>query len=171
MRVVFLGLVSALALAGAAKAAAPTDAELTAPIHQFFDAFGKGDMAGATAAYAPVDLTIVDELPPYIWRGPDALKAWAADLGKDDANRGLTEPAVTLGEVFRTEVTGDKAYVIIPAIFAYKEHGAPMHDPARMTFTLTHGDGGWKITSWTWTGPKPVEGPPHAAAAQQPVKP
>jgi ketosteroid isomerase-like protein len=161
MRVLMLGLAMALGPPGA-LAAAPTEAELAAPVRQFFDAFDKGDMAGAAAAYAPGDITIVDEVPPFIWRGPDALKAWAAALGADVAKRDQTEPSVSLGEVFRSEVDGDKAYVIIPAIYAYKEKGKPMHDPARMTFTLTLGEAGWKITSWTWTGPKPVEGPPHA---------
>jgi hypothetical protein len=161
MRVFALSLLLCLGLAGAA-AAAPTDAELMAPVHQFFDAFDKGDMAGAAAAYEPGDITIVDELPPYIWQGPDALGAWAQDLGKDIARRELTEPKVTLGEVFRAESDGDKAYLIIPAVFSYNEHGAPRHSPARIAFTLVKGEGGWKITSWTWTGPKPIDGPPHA---------
>ncbi len=161
MRAMALGLLLGFGLAGACVAA-PTEAELAAPVHAFFDAFDKGDMAGAAAAYAPGVITIVDELPPYIWQGPDALTAWAVDLGKDIQRRSLTEPKVTLGEVFRAESLGDKAYLIIPAVFAYKEGGNPRHSPARMTFTLVKGEAGWKITSWTWTGPKPVDGPPHA---------
>ncbi len=165
MRSVLFGLFGALtlggwALGGAAVAQAPEQAELGAPIHRFVDAFNKGDMTGAAAAYAPADLTIIDELPPYIWRGPGALGAWAGDLMKDVARRGLSNPAVAVGEPVRWEVDGASAYVIAPAVYSYKQNGVDMQEPSRMTFTLAKGADGWKITSWTWTGPKPTPGPP-----------
>ena len=160
MRTLVIGLAMSAALAGAglsgAAMAATPNAELAAPIHQFFDSFAKGDMAAVAAAYAPGAITIVDELPPYSWRGPDALKNWLGDLGKDVANRGLTEVSATVGEVSRAEVDGDNAYVIVPAVYAYKQHGAPMHEPSQITFTLVRIAGAWKISGWTWTGPTPT---------------
>lgn len=125
-------------------------------IHRLTDAFNKGDMAGAAAAYAPADLTILDELPPYVWRGPDAQQAWTGDLMTDVARRGLSSPAVAVGEPVRWEVDGVSAYVIAPAVHGYKQNGVDMQEPSRMTFTLAKAGDGWKITSWTWTGPKPT---------------
>jgi ketosteroid isomerase-like protein len=158
MKFLMPGLLATAMLAGA-PALAATEAELAAPIHQFVDSFNKGDLAGAAAAYAQTDLTIVDELPPYIWRGPGAVRSWAGDLTHDIERRGLSNASLTVGEPIRTEVDGDSAYVIVPAVYAYLEHGKPMNEPARMTYTLMRGPGGWKISSWSWTGLKPVEGP------------
>src|SRR5471030_171927 len=141
-------------LGAGAAAAATTDADVAAPIHQFVDAFDKGDGATAAAAHWTEDLTIVDEVPPYVWKGPQAFATWAHDLAADDAKGGVNGEKVTLGTVSRTEIDGDNAYVVIPAVFSFKDHGAPMSEPAQMTFALRKGPGGWRISAWTWTGPK-----------------
>ena len=73
-------------LAGVSPAvqAQTTDPQITAPINKFIEAFNKGDMAGAAATHAlEADLAIIDEVPPFLWRGAQALKAWAADLERD----------------------------------------------------------------------------------------
>jgi ketosteroid isomerase-like protein len=156
MRTLILGLASFLAVAGATSAAT-TRAELTAPITSFMDAFDKGDMKTATAAYA-ADVSIIDEVPPYVWRGPTAVASWAHDLGADDAKNGVAGEKVTLGDVLRTETDGRHAYVVMAATYSFTDHGKPMHEPARMTFTLRKATDGWKIAAWTWTGPKPSSG-------------
>ena len=38
-----------------------------------------GDVAGAAATHAAeADLVIIDEVPPFLWRGSQAFQAWAA---------------------------------------------------------------------------------------------
>jgi hypothetical protein len=150
-----------LSLAGVAGAQAP-DAQLIAPIQKFIDSFNKGDMPGVAATHAATaDLSITDEVPPYLWRGAQALKAWAADLESDAKKRGITDQMVTLSAPTRSEVSGDQAYVVVPAVYTFKEHGVAMREAAQMTFALKKTAGSWLIHSWTWTGPKPqkVAGP------------
>ena len=143
MRAWAIALTTTLLLSGAALAKPPAatagagHSALAAPVHQFFDSMGKGDMTGAGAAYAPGDVTIIDEVPPYAWHGPGALQAWLADLGKDNKARELTDTVAKLGNVIRTEQAGDKAYVVMSVMYTFKEHGALMHEPARLTATLT----------------------------------
>jgi ketosteroid isomerase-like protein len=166
----FLTLVSALVwLAVVAPAhAQPADAELMAPIQKFVDAFNKGDAATAAATHAAgADLTIIDEVPPYLWRGAKAFQAWSADLDSDAKKRGMTEPMVALSAPTRTEKQGDQAYVVVPAVFTFKERGAPMREAAQMTFVLKKGASGWLIHAWTWTGPKPTA----SAAPGKPSEP
>jgi len=162
MRLILMGLAGALTLGGAAWAQTTPQVELGTPIHRFIDAFDKGDMAGAAAAYAPGDVTIVDEVAPYAWRGPGALQAWAADLSKDAAANGLSEPRVDIGEPIRAEITGVNAYAIVGAVYSFKQAGVAMQEPAHMTYTLRKTTDGWKITGWTWTGPRarPAQGAP-----------
>lgn len=154
MRVLTLAAIGWFALA--APASAQQDAELMAPIQKFIDSFNKGDAAGAAATHAAgADLTIIDEVPPYLWRGPKAFQSWSADLDSDAKKTGMTEPMVTLSTPSRIERNVDNAYVIVPAVFTFKQKGAAMRESAQMTFVLRKGAGGWLIHGWTWTGPRP----------------
>ena len=156
MRILAFGLLASMTFGGAVVAATPNP-DLAAPIHTFIDAFNKGDGKTAAATHT-TDVAIIDESPPYLWRGPTAFADWSRDLAADDAKVGITGEMVTLGDVVRTEVSGRKAYVIVAAVYSFKDHGAAMHEPARMTFALRKGTDGWKIAAWTWTGPKPKAG-------------
>lgn len=154
MRYEFIGLALALSLAapGFAQAAG---SEVSQPVRQFIAAFNVGDLKAAEATHA-ADAIIIDEPPPFIWRGPGAFQAWLGDLAKDDAARGRTEGHVTLGEPKREEVAGDAAYVIVPVDYSFRDNGVPLHEPSQMTLSLRKTAEGWKITSWTWTGPRPM---------------
>ena len=142
-----------------AHAAAPA-ADVMAPIQQFADGLDKGDMKMAAAAYA-ADVSIVDEFPPYHWMGASAFQTWGADFGTDAQKHGTSDPRLTLGKPTRTDVTGDRAYVVMPVVFSYKDHGHPMAEPAQMTFALQGGPGAWKISGWAFGG-----GKTHAVAAK-----
>lgn len=128
------------------------DAAVSAPIVQFVQSFNKGDIVAARATHL-ADAVIVDEVPPYIWRGQGTFDAWLADLGKDSAVQGLSDQSVELGTPTRTLVTGDSAYVIVPVTYRFKQKGTPMSVAAQMSFALRQTGAGWKIASWTWTGP------------------
>jgi len=154
MRVLTVATLVCLALPGFASAQ-NTDAELIAPIQKFVDSFNKGDMAGAAATHAAgADLAIIDEVPPYQWVGAKAFQAWAADLDSDAKKQGITEPSVALSKPTRIEKTSDSAYVVVPAVYTFKQRGTAMREAAQMAFALRRGAGGWLIHGWTWTGPK-----------------
>jgi len=164
MRALGLGVAAALALASGAATAA-TRAELTAPIAAFNDAFAKGDLKAAAAAYTP-DVSITDEVPPYSWRGPAAFATWAQDLTANDKKLGLTAQKLTLGDVVRTETDGRHAYVVMAVVYSFTNaKGAPMHENARMTFVERKETDGWKIAGWTFTSARAV---PDVAAAAKP---
>jgi hypothetical protein len=155
---------AAAALATGAQAAKPAP-KLLAPINQFIDSFDKGDMAGAAATHM-ADVTIIDEVPPHMWRGPKALETWAGDLMADDKKNGMSGEKVTLGKPVRQVVSGDKGYVVIRATFSYKQNGVDMVEPAQMTFALQTTKEGWKISAWAWDGTVPKPATPAAAPAK-----
>ena len=151
-------LISTLALAGSLAMAPAVDAgnaALEAPIHQFIDAFDQGDLTTAAAAYDTVGVIIIDEVAPHLWRGPGAFNTWAADLIADGKARGLSDERVDLGQFSREEVDDDRAYVIVPAVFHFKQRGVAMSEAAQMTYVLRKGKDDWKILAWTFTGPGP----------------
>jgi hypothetical protein len=144
-----------VALSPAARAQT-TDPQMVAPINKFMDAFNKGDMAGAAATHSgTADLAILDEVPPFLWRGPKAFQAWAADLDADAKKRGITDPKVTVKAPTRTETDGSTAYVVVPATYTFTEKGVAMSEAAQMTFILKKEGTAWLIHGWTWTGPRP----------------
>jgi ketosteroid isomerase-like protein len=152
-----------LALAAGLSAEAPAGvAGPRAPIHQFIDSFNKGDAKTAEAAHTP-DAVIIDEVPPHVWRGPGAFRAWVASVDQDAKAHGQTDQKVTLGQLVRIRMAGDDAYVVIRATFTYKEKGKPMSEPAQMAFAVHKVSGVWKISGWAWTGSVPL-----AAAAARP---
>jgi len=153
MKTILPIIAAAVLLAPQAVAQAP-DADPMAPVTRFLEAFNAGDVAGVAAAHAD-DVVIVDEAPPFIWRGREALARWLADLGAEDARRGVTGGAVTLGAVRRRLVHGDRAFVVIDAVYRYREQGVATVEPAVMTLTLEQGADGWKISGWTWGGTEP----------------
>ncbi len=75
MKSTILGLACLAALAVSSPAAA-ADAALAAPIHQFIDAFNKGDGKTAGATHLASGVTIIDEVAPFIWTGPKAFETW-----------------------------------------------------------------------------------------------
>ena len=155
MRVLTLVTIASAWMVAAAGAQAP-DAQLMAPIQKFIDSFNKGDIAGAAATHAAgADLTIIDEVPPFVWRGPKAFETWSAALDAVSKQGGVTDQMVTIKAPTRTESSGDSAYVIVPAVYTYKEKGVAMREAAQITVVLKKGASGWLIHGWTWTGPRP----------------
>jgi SnoaL-like protein len=153
MKMLLVGVAGCLAFFVSGSAAA-ADAQLMAPVHQFIDSFNKGDAKAAEAAHT-ASVSIIDEVPPHVWQGSGAFKAWAASLDKDAKARGITDQVVTLSDATREEMTGDRAYLVVPAVYSFKQKGAAMKEEAQMTFSLQKVGAGWKLTGWTWTGPKP----------------
>ena len=131
------------------------DAAVEATIRKFGEAFNKGDTAAAKALHIAAP-TIVDEVSPYFWSGPKAFDGWLADLAKAEAAAGKTGGQVTVGTPTREVVSAHSAYVVVPSTYSVKQKGVTLRETAQMTFVLTKQPSGWKIASWTWTGPEPV---------------
>jgi hypothetical protein len=156
MRTLIIGAGALAGLAGAligGFAHAATADDVTAPVTAFVAAFDKGDMKTAAAQTAG-SMTIIDEVAPYSWTGASALTGWAGDLIGGDAKAGITGESVAISAPSRIETSGETAYVVVPAVYSFKDRGAPMSEPAQMTFALHKDAGGWKIAAWTWTGPR-----------------
>jgi len=144
----------AIVLCAPAAIPAPRD-DVSAPVRQFIDGFNSGNVVSAFAAYATGPITIVDEFAPHIWTGPDAARQWADAYDQHAKATDVTDGKVTYGRPTRTEVQGDVAYLVMPTVYLYKEHGKPLREEGQMTVVVDRQAGAWKIRSWTWTGVKP----------------
>jgi hypothetical protein len=133
-----------------APAIASEKTDVMAPVHQFFDNLNKGDMKTALAACAAPS-SIIDEFPPHHWQGATACADWANDFDADSKKNGITDSIVTLAEPRHVDITGDRAYVVVPATYTYKQNGKPMTEAGSIfTAALQKVAAGWRMTGWAW---------------------
>ena len=131
-----------------------------ATMQKFIDSFNKGDAAAAAATHsATADLAIVDEVAPFLWNGPQAFQTWAADLDSDAKKNGITDQNVAISAPTRSVTSADRAYLVVPAVYTFKQRGVAMREKAQMTVVLKKDASGWLIHGWTWTGPNPTPAP------------
>jgi ketosteroid isomerase-like protein len=133
---------------GIARAAATSDVMVT--VHQFVDGFNRNDTKTALAACAS-PASVIDEFPPHVWQGPTACADWANAFAADAKKNGITNGIVTLGTPWHVDVSGDSAYVVVPATYSYQQHGKPIVERGSIfTVALHKTSAGWRITGWAW---------------------
>jgi hypothetical protein len=137
--------------------AAPSD-PLMVPIHQFVDGFNDGNVKNALAAFAAAGVAIIDDVSPHVWTGPKAMATWVKDLTAAESKAGITGGTVTLGNPTRELSEGARAYVVVPSIYHFSQHGKPLHEAAHVAFALQKVAGTWLIAGWTWAGSTPQQG-------------
>lgn len=152
--IIFVVVLVASSLSAAAQA---LGTGATAPVKVFLDAFNKGDLNAMAAAMEP-DTVIMDEVPPHLWRGTGAVKAWLASLDAYDKAHGRSAGAVELGSSRVTTTASDRGYAVVPAGYTFKEKGKPMREAATITFALHRYGSTWKIDGWSWNGTVPAAG-------------
>jgi hypothetical protein len=77
---------------------------------------------------------------------------WFNDYDADAKKSGISDGAVTLGRPRHIDVTGDRAYIVVPANYTFKQKGKLVKEiGSLLTIALQKGDAGWRITGWTWS--------------------
>ena len=120
-------------------------------IHQYIDAFNKGD-ASALASFFAVPGSILDGMAPHVWSGPTATQDWYRDALIEAEHLDVSGYFITLGEPLHNNVTGHAAYVVLPATMKFNMKGKQVtQSGAFFTVALRRIDGAWRIASWAWT--------------------
>jgi ketosteroid isomerase-like protein len=131
-----------------------------ATVREYIDGFNKGDPKAMAAAFA-VPASILDGMAPHVWQGPTAALDWYRDVLVEGEQHGASDYVVTLGEPLHNNVTGDSAYLVVPATMTFKAHGKKLSQSgAVFTVALRRLGEGWRIAAWAW-----AKGNPAASAA------
>ncbi|HSP96450.1 MAG TPA: hypothetical protein VL049_04295 [Candidatus Dormibacteraeota bacterium] len=148
MRTIIVAFAVALAVA---PAVASDKSDVMDTVNRFNDGMNKGDTKTALAACASPS-SIVDEFPPYGWQGATACADWATDFDAFNKKNGITDSVATLGKPRHVDITGDRAYVVIPATYRYRQHGKKVTESgSTLTAALQKSAAGWVITGWAWS--------------------
>jgi ketosteroid isomerase-like protein len=126
--------------------------DVVAVVHKWVDSFNKGDSTSALATCAE-ESAIIDDVSPYEWQGPGACKAWYNDLNAWFKQNDGVFDHTTVDKVRNVKVTGDHAFVVVSATFAFKVKDALQSEKGIWTFGMKKGTQGWRITGWAWAPP------------------
>ena len=138
-------------IAAAGSASGSQQNAVMASVHQFVDGFNRGDAKRALAACAS-PVSIIDEFPPHEWQGPTACADWANAYNANAKQQGVSDGIVTLHDPWHVDITGDRAYVVVPATYAYKQRGKTIVEPDSVfTVSLRKIAANWRITGWAWS--------------------
>lgn len=136
----------AVSLLTSGPALASDQSDIMAVLNQWND----NDAAKAMAACAD-DASVIDDIPPFEWHGPGACSNWVKDYEAYLQKEGMTDATGTIGKPHPLTISGDHAYAVVPATFAFTKNGKPVKTTATATFALHKTAAGWRITGWAWS--------------------
>jgi hypothetical protein len=70
----------------------------------------------------------------------DAILEWSKAYGADSAKNSITDFSMKLLKPRRVKVSGDRAYIVLPAIYGFKQRLKPMQKRGTITATLERVD-------------------------------
>jgi hypothetical protein len=95
---------------------------------------------------------ILDGMAPHLWQGTNATRAWYSDVLAEGEQHGASGYFVTIGEPDHHDITGDSAYVVVPATMSFNLGGKQVTQTgAHFTVALRRITDGWRIAAWAWT--------------------
>jgi ketosteroid isomerase-like protein len=145
---ILISLAATALVSGPALASEKTD--VMALVHQFVDAFNKGDTKAAVAACAD-EASIVDDVPPYEWHGANACSRWFEAYDADARKNGISDGVVTPGKARYVNVNEGRAYVVMPLDYVFKRKGIEVREIGSMlTIALQKQPAGWRIAGWAY---------------------
>ena len=143
-------LLSATVAMAQQRASALAADDPMAAVRKYVDAFNQGDAAGMATTFA-IPGSILDGLAPHVWQGPTATQDWYRDVLVEGKQHGASDYFITLSEPLHNNVTGDNAYVVVPATMTFKVRGEQVtQSGAVFTVALRKLADGWRIAAWAW---------------------
>jgi hypothetical protein len=135
------------------QALSSDETEVLSRIQQTIDAANRNIDTALASNFMP-SVVLVDDLAPYVFQGPaaDAILEWTNAYGADSVKNCITDFSMQLLKPRRVEVSGDRAYIVLPAVYSFKQRLRPMQKRGTITATLERLDKKWLIATWSWAG-------------------
>ena len=118
--------------------------------NQVLKAADADNATGLSGLYTD-DAVIVDENPPFTWRGPAAGAAWWRVVEAVTTKAKITNlkaAKVRIGEFVQTSTD---AYLIETMTLSWVSRGKPSTESGTMTYTFHNAGGKWLISTQVWT--------------------
>src|SRR5262249_51969310 len=121
-----------------------------AAVRQYLDAFNRGDVQAMAATFA-VPGQILDGMAPHVWQGLTATQDWYRDVLIEGKEHGASGYLVSVGAPLHNDITGDSAYVVLPATMTFGLNCSKVtQSGAVLTVGLRKPADGWRVAAWAW---------------------
>ena len=128
----------------------PSSNDPMGAVSEYVDAFNNGDPKAMAAACAD-PMHILDGMSPHVWQGPTAAEDWYSDVLTEGEHLGASGYRIALDESRHVDVTGDYAYVVVPATMTFDLKGRQVTQSGSVyTVALRKIGGEWHLTAWAW---------------------
>ncbi len=124
--------------------------DVLAKMQQLVSGFNTSDSSARSGNLMP-SLSIVDDLPPFHFQGPNAHSDWEHAFQTHAKENETSESAIRLLDATYVNVRGDHAYAVVPAVYSSKRRNEPIQQSCIITAVLEKSGGNWRIVSWVWT--------------------
>jgi hypothetical protein len=114
------------------------------------NAWNHGNIPAATD-FEP-SLTVVDDTPPYLFQGPNAITDWI-EAYRQEQPKDEKESKTSLHflKPLTVEISGERAYVAVPGEWAVDQGGQTKVSHGIITVVLNRKSQNWRIATWVWT--------------------
>jgi len=142
-----LAFVCAVAASSLAMADAQPDASMLAPIEKVVRFMETGDATGLSG-FADRDVVIIENFPPFLFDGNDAVSRWAAEMRAHLAD--VTGLEHTFGTVQNFSVDGDLVFLSLPTNWKGIANGRRFDEDGGWAFVLVKERGEWRVRNYGW---------------------
>lgn len=149
-RSVAAALAFALVPAGTIAAPQPPPAPILKLANAIVHAANADDASGLATIFTG-DAVMVDENPPFVWRGDGAGVAWWHVVDAVIRKAKLKNFQATNVHVSEFRSSGSDAYMVQVLTIVAVAAGKPFAESGTMTYTFHNGGGRWLISSAVWT--------------------
>jgi hypothetical protein len=127
----------------------PTPEMLALP-HAIARFMATGADEGLKDIFAAEDVVIVENFPPFLITGPDAVARWLVGFRAHAERSGLSELKHRFGEPQDFARDGERAFFVLPTTWHGKAHGQPFTETGGWAFVLDQVEARWRIRSYAW---------------------
>jgi uncharacterized protein (TIGR02246 family) len=107
--------------------------------------------ATAFAGLYTDDAVVVDEIAPFIWRGPDAGASWWRAVAVVAQKMQMTNLRASNIRVSEFKAAATDAYLVEAMTVTANANGKRFTEPGTTTYTFHNAGGTWLISSQVWT--------------------
>jgi hypothetical protein len=107
-----------------------------------------GDTSFLERTFADGEVTILENIPPHLFVGPDAVATWSRAMREH--LQGVTGLRHKFGRAQDFSRTGDDVFFTLPTTWRAVRHGKAFVEKGGWAFVLRRQGGAWRVRGYGW---------------------
>jgi hypothetical protein len=124
------------------------DAEIMAPIERIVRFMETLDSRFLDDAFAGAEVVLIENFPPYVFEGGDAVARWAKGFAEHAKN--ISELRHSFGDPQDFRRDGELAFLSLPTTWQGKVGASSFIETGGWAFVLVKNARGWRVRNYGW---------------------